>query len=91
MKAGLIETLNREHTVLWLNLTDAGWEWAGANLTKALPASFVVMHHMMVRVGEHLARSGETPPRTHRQPAEAGQDGRGAVGLVARSARYTSA
>ena len=76
-KAGFIETLNREHTVLWLNLTEAGWDWAGANLTKALPASFVVLHHMMVRIGEHLARAGETlrglignPPEPGKMDAE---------------------
>ncbi len=77
MKAGFIETLTREHTVLWLNLTEAGWDWAGANLTKALPASFVVLHHMMVRIGEHLARTGETlreligdPPKPGKMDAE---------------------
>ena len=77
IKAGLVETLKREHTVLWLNLTDAGWDWAGANLTKGLPASFVVLHHMMVRVGEHLARTGETlrglvgdPPKPGKMDAE---------------------
>ena len=77
IKAGLIETLKREHTVLWLNLTEAGWTWAGANLTKALPASYVVMHHMMVRIGEHLARTGETlrglvgdPPKPGKMDAE---------------------
>ena len=77
VKAGLVETLTREHTVLWLNLTDAGWDWAGANLTKALPASFVVLHHMMARIGEHLARTGETlrelignPPKPGKMDAE---------------------
>ena len=76
-RAGLVETLNREHTVLWLSLTDAGWDWAGANLTKALPASFVVLHHMMARIGEHLARTGETlrelvgdPPKPGKMDAE---------------------
>ena len=76
-KAGYIETLDREQNVLWLNLTDAGWEWAGANLTKALPNSFVVLHHLMARIGEHLARSGETlrelignPPKPGKMDAE---------------------
>ncbi len=77
IKVGLVETLKREHTVIWLSLTDAGWDWAGANLTKALPASFVVLHHMMVRIGEHLARTGETlrglvgdPPKPGKMDAE---------------------
>lgn len=59
-KAKLVKTLKREQNVLWLNLTDPGWTWAGENLTKALPASYVVLHHMMARIGEHLARTGET-------------------------------
>ena len=77
VRAGLVEMLKREHTVIWLSLTDAGWNWAGANLTKALPASFVVLHHMMVRIGEHLARTGETlrgligdPPKPDKMDAE---------------------
>ena len=74
---GLVETLKREHNVLWLNLTDAGWDWAGGNLDKALPAAFVVLHHTMVRIGEHLARTGETlrdfigdPPKPRKLDAE---------------------
>ncbi len=59
-QAKLVKTLKREQNVLWLSLTDAGWDWAGANLTKALPANFVVLHHMMARIGEHLERTGET-------------------------------
>lgn len=77
MTAGLVETVKREHNVLWLSLTDAGWDWAGANLTKALPNSFVVLHHLMARVGEHLAKTGETlrdfvgdPPKPRKLDAE---------------------
>ena len=77
VRAGLIAMQKREPTVIWLSLTDAGWDWAGANLTKALPASFVVLHHMMVRIGEHLARTGETlrglvgdPPKPGKMDAE---------------------
>ena len=76
-RVGLIETLTREQNTLWLSLTDAGWEWAGANLTKALPASSVVLHHLMARIGEHLARTGETlrgligdPPKPGKMDAE---------------------
>ena len=75
--AKLVKTLKREHNVLWLSLTDAGWTWAGENLTKALPANYVVLHHMMVRVGEHLERAGETlrglvgdPPKPGKMDAE---------------------
>ena len=75
--AGFVETLTREQNVLWLSLTDAGWDWAGANTTKALPASYVVLHHMMARIGEHLARTGETlreligdPPKPGKMDAE---------------------
>ena len=60
MRDGLVEVTRREQAVLWLGLTDAGWDWAGANLTKALPPSCVVLHHLMARIGEHLARTGET-------------------------------
>ena len=76
-RAGLVETLTREQNALWLSLTDAGWDWAGDNPTKALPASHVVLHHMMVRIGEHLARTGETlrtligdPPKPGKMDAE---------------------
>ena len=76
-KAGLIETLKREQNALWLNLTDAGWTWTGDNLTKALPNSHVVLHHMMARIGEHLATTGETlreligdPPKPGKMDAE---------------------
>lgn len=79
-QAGFVETLTREQNALWLSLTDAGWDWAGANLTKALPASFVVLHHMMVRIGAHLARTGETlrdligdPPKPGKMNAEFSQ------------------
>ena len=58
-------------------ITGAGWDWAGANLTKALPALFVVLHYMMVRIGEHLARTGETlrglignPPKPGKMDAD---------------------
>ena len=77
MRAELVKTLKREQNVLWLSLTDAGWDWAGANLTKALPASYVVLHHMMARIGEHLGRTGETlrelvgdPPKPGKMDAE---------------------
>ena len=77
LKAELIATLTREHNALWLSLTDAGWDWAGENLTKALPANYVVMHHMMARIGEHLDRTGETlrglvgdPPKPGKMDAE---------------------
>ena len=58
-------------------ITDAGCDWAGANPTKALPAAFVVLHHVMARIGEHLARTGENlrelignPPKPGKMDAE---------------------
>ena len=56
----LITTLTREQNALWLKLEDAGWTWAEAHLTKALPPHQLVLHHMMVRIDAHLKAKGET-------------------------------
>lgn len=43
-----------------LDLTDAGWAWAGGHLATALPPAHGTLHDLLGRVGDHLARSGET-------------------------------
>lgn len=56
---GLVETIKREQNALWLQMTDAGWDWAGANLRKALPPSHSAMHHLLLRLDAHLQSAGE--------------------------------
>lgn len=43
-----------------LDLTDAGWAWAGGHLAAALPPAHGTLHDLLGRLGDHLARSGET-------------------------------
>ena len=57
--AGLVTTVKREQNALWLQITDAGWVWAGANLRKALPPSHSSMHHLLVRLDAHLSSASE--------------------------------
>ena len=57
--AGLVTTVKREQNALWLQMTDAGWHWAGANLNKALPPAHTAMHHLLVRLDAHLSSAGE--------------------------------
>ncbi len=56
----LISLVKREHNSLWLKLEHAGWTWAGAHLTKALPANQLVLHSMMVRIDAYLKASNKT-------------------------------
>ena len=58
-KTGLISTLKREQNALWLRLEEAGWTWAEAHLTKALPPGQTVLHNLMVRLDAHLKVKGE--------------------------------
>ena len=68
----LISALTREQNVLWLKLEKAGWAWAEAHLTKALPASHLILHNMMVRIDAHLKSSGESLIRLIGTPPKAG-------------------
>lgn len=43
-----------------ITLDDTGWAWAAANLGAALPKNQQTLHVTLLRLGEHLARSGET-------------------------------
>ncbi len=56
----LISSMTREQNTLWLKLEDAGWTWAEAHLTKALPPNQLVLHNMMARIDAHLKAKGET-------------------------------
>lgn len=55
-----ITLVRREQNTLWLKLEDAGWAWAEAHLTKALPPNQIILHNMMVRIDAHLKAKGET-------------------------------
>lgn len=56
----LLTTVKREQNALWLKLTDAGWSWIEDNTNKAVPPSHSVVHHLMNRIGAHLAETGES-------------------------------
>lgn len=56
----LISTIKREQNALWLRLEDAGWDWAQAHMTKALPSTQMVLHYFMVRLDAHLKQTGES-------------------------------
>ena len=45
---------------LGLSLADAGWAWTAAHLDAELPPAQRALSDMLVRLGEHLRRSGET-------------------------------
>ena len=48
---------------LYLRLLDAGWDWAGANLSAELPPAQRTLHELLGRLGEHLSKEGETLAR----------------------------
>ncbi len=56
----LIRLVKREHNTFWLKLEDAGWAWAEAHLTKALPPNQIVLHNLMVRIDAHLKARNES-------------------------------
>jgi hypothetical protein len=43
-----------------IRLEDAGWAWAGNNLSGPLPTGHTTLQFMMTRLGEYLTRSGLT-------------------------------
>ena len=45
---------------LKLTLEDAGWAWTATHLSAALPPAQRTLSDMLARLGEHLAKSGET-------------------------------
>jgi hypothetical protein len=45
---------------LKLTLEDAGWAWTAAHLSAALPPPQRTLSDVLARLGEHLAKSGET-------------------------------
>jgi hypothetical protein len=59
VKARLI-TAGKVGRGLYLKLEDAGWAWAAAHLSHALPPSQRALHEMLARVGEHLVSKRET-------------------------------
>ena len=69
-KDGLVSTMKREHNTLWVRLEQDGWDWARANMTKALPPNQLVLQAVFKRLDAHLDKTGEsladlfgTPPK----------------------------
>ena len=50
----------KEGRTFCLTLTDAGWGWAGDHLAAELPPAHGTLHDLLARLGDHLAKSGET-------------------------------
>ncbi len=50
----------KEGRTFYLTLTDAGWGWAGDHLAAELPPAHGTLHNLLARLGDHLAKSGET-------------------------------
>lgn len=50
----------KEGSGLKLTLQDAGWAWAAAHLSAALPPSQRALSDLLTRLGEHLTKTGET-------------------------------
>jgi hypothetical protein len=45
---------------LKLTLEDAGWAWTATHLSAALPSAQRTLSDLLTRLGEHLAKNGET-------------------------------
>lgn len=43
-----------------LSLADAGWAWTAAHLSATLPPAQQTLSHLLIRLGEHLAKNGKT-------------------------------
>ncbi len=50
----------KEGRTYYLALSDAGWGWASGHLAAELPTAHGTLHDLLARLGDHLARSGET-------------------------------
>lgn len=52
--------VNKSGRGFGLTLTDAGWAWTAKNLSAALPPAQQTLSDVLTRLGEHLAKSGNT-------------------------------
>ena len=58
--AAKLVSVEKQGRIFYLALTDAGWGWAGDHLSAKLPSAHGTLHDLLARLGDHLARSGET-------------------------------
>ena len=58
--AAKLVSVEKHGRIFCLALTDAGWGWAGDHLSAELPSAHGTLQDLLARLGDHLARSGET-------------------------------
>jgi hypothetical protein len=59
VSAGYITSEKRSGS-LSLTVEDKGWNWAGQHLRDELPPNFQVLQNWLIRVHQHLEKSGQT-------------------------------
>jgi hypothetical protein len=56
---GLV-AVEKRGSPFFLTVTDKGWRWAGDHMREPLPPGFRALQDWLMRIEQHLARSGET-------------------------------